>query len=71
MLIADYERALKKKLQEIPLQTRQQWNETNLLSWFEEVTRNDSYLRCERCPGSPWQRAKNICKGYFGSDAIW
>ncbi|HFT1084468.1 TPA: hypothetical protein ACXI7C_000797 [Serratia marcescens] len=70
MLKEEFARALRQKLSQIPLETRRTWNETHLFAWYMKAISEDSYLRWERCPGSPWQWVPGFCENYYGSNAL-
>ncbi|MGP1235768.1 hypothetical protein ACJ8I6_09450 [Serratia sp. CY37646] len=71
MLKEEFAQALRQKLSQIPLETRRTWNETDLFGWYMKATREDSYLRWERCPGgNPWHWVPGFCENYYGSNAL-
>jgi len=66
----DFKQALREKLSAVPRETRKKWNDTDLLLWWGEVCRTDSYLRWERCPGDIWQSVKGFCDDMIGDNII-
>jgi hypothetical protein len=69
MLKDDFARELRRKLSQIPLETRRSWDENNLFAWYMKAISEDSYLRWERCPGDPWQWVPGFCEGCYGQSA--
>ena len=68
----DFKLAVQGKLRMVPLETRKQWNDTNLLVWWGKTKAEDSYLTWERCPGNDvWQWVPGMCRDLIGKDAIW
>lgn len=67
----DFEKALRDKLREIPLETRQNWEEKDLNVWWWTVKKEDSYLTWERATGDVWQHVKGMCDDLIGTRAIW
>lgn len=70
MLKEQFRQALRARLGEVPLKTRQTWDNTNLLVWWSEAQKEDSYLRWERAPGDVWQHVKGMCPDLIGPNAI-
>jgi hypothetical protein len=67
----DFKRAVQEKLRRVPLETRKQWNDTDLFVWWGNAKAEDSYLTWERCPGDVWQWVKGICDNLIGKNAIF
>lgn len=65
----DFKRAVRDRLDAIPLDERKTWNGTELFVWWTEVSGEDSYLRWERCPGDLWQSVHGFCKDMIGPNA--
>ena len=66
----DFEQAVREKLKKIPLESRKQWNNTDLLIWWTEARAEDSYLTWEGCRGDAWQWVPEICRGMIGKSCI-
>lgn len=67
----EFEHAVSEKLKRIPLETRKQWSELNLLGWWEQAKAEDSYLTCENSKAKVWPLVKISCQELIGKDAIW
>lgn len=65
----DFKRAVREKLKHVPLETRKQWNDTDLFVWWCKAKTEDSYLTWELCPGDVWQWVKGICGDLIGQNA--
>ena len=66
----DFEQALWRLLMSVPLETRKQWDETDLLIWWGEAQKDNSYLTWERSPGPLWQHVKGMCRDLIGKQAV-
>lgn len=66
----DFKQTLKDRLRNIDLKERQQWTDADLLIWWGEVQKKDSYLRWDRATGDLWQHVKIMCKDLIGKKAV-
>ena len=66
----DFKQALQRRLMSVPLEERKTWNEFDLLSWWTEAQKEDSYLTWERCPSHLWEHVKVMCRGLIGNKAV-
>jgi hypothetical protein len=71
MLKEEFIQALRQKLSQVPLETRRTWDETSLFIWFQQVRKEDSYLRWGRCPGDVWQWVPGFCEYHYGPNAVY
>lgn len=67
----EFRQAVRAKLQNVPVETRKQWNDTDLLVWWMKAKSEDPYLTWERCRGDLWQQIPGICRNLIGSGIIW
>lgn len=65
----DFQNRLHDRLRKVPLETRRQWNETDLLIWWGQAVAEDSYLTWERATGGIWQHVKSMCRDLIGPNA--
>lgn len=66
MLKDEFEKELRKKLQEVPLVVRQTWYFKDLLNWWDRIRVEHPYLTWERRRGPIWQWVKTFCKDLIG-----
>jgi hypothetical protein len=65
----DFKRALREKLQKVPVETRKQWDDTNLFGWWAKMKAEDSYLTWDHCTGDVWQWVKIMCHDLIDQNA--
>lgn len=66
----DFQQAIRGKLGEVPLESRKQWNDTNLLDWWNKVRAENSYLTWDHHPDA-WPWVKGMCANMIGERAIY
>lgn len=62
----DFRVAVRAALRKVSPDTRRDWDETELLIWWNKAQVEDSYLRWERAPGDVWQYVKSFCHDLIG-----
>lgn len=67
---AEFNLAVRDKLEKVPYEIRKTWTNKELLQWWEDAIAQDSYLRWEKCHGPLWQHVKGVCSNLIGKKAF-
>lgn len=70
MIKAEFDHAILRKLEKIPLGVRRQWRESDLMVWFFSEQSKDTYLRWEGCKGDIWQHVKGLGINLIGKTTM-
>jgi hypothetical protein len=65
----DFENALRRELQKVPLETRKKWDNTDLRFWWLRIHAAGAYLAYEGARGSVWHCVPGICRDLIGPTA--
>lgn len=67
----EFKQALRKKLGEVPFETRKKWDETNLFAWWGRAKAEDVDLTLDRSRADDlWQHVPGACRDLIGPKAI-
>lgn len=66
----EFRTEVRKRLNQIPLEERKAWDNTDLYIWWNKAKKDDPYLTWDKCPGQVWQWIPGMCNDLIGSKAI-
>ena len=69
MMKHDFENTLRAELQNVPLETRKKWKDSDLHFWWSRVRAKDTYREFERPPGTDLQYTPDMLQDLIGPNA--
>jgi hypothetical protein len=65
----EYRRVLRDRLRKVPVILRRHWEETDLMTWWNQERHNDANLRWDHASADPWENVKGMCSDLIGPNA--